>query len=128
MEMLLKLFGMLGKDGQSQLLGSLGGLLSNGGLNDILAKFGQAGLGNKAQSWVSAGANEKLSAKEVQAALGPAEIDRLAREAGVTPRQASNGLAKLLPSAVDKLTPMGSVPEQSQVDSSLGSLAEMFGL
>ncbi len=128
MQLLLKLFGMLGKGGQAQLVGSLGGLLGGGGMTDILGKFTKAGMGAKSDSWVGSGANQKLTSRQVRQALGDDEIGRLATQNGISKRQAASGLAKLLPSAVDKLTPMGKVPEGNQLEGALGGLKDMLGL
>ncbi len=127
MALLLKLFGMLGKSGQGQLVGSLGGLLGGGGMADILGKFSKAGMGAKSDSWVGSGANQKLTGRQVRQALGDEELGRLATENGISKRQAASGLAKLLPSAVDKLTPMGKVPDSGQLDGALGGLKDMLG-
>ena len=133
--MLQKLIAMLtGKMAGGQL-GSLLGPLSSmlgggggggGGIGDILSKFTKAGLGGKADSWVGGGANQALSAKEVRRALGDDEVARIAKEAGVSKRQAAGGLASLLPKLVDKATPDGKVAEGGSFD--VGSLTKMLGL
>ena len=126
--MLFKLLGMLPKSQQSKLLGSVMGMLGGGGgLGAILGKFTQAGLGGKADSWVGSGPNAKLTGKEVRNVLGDAEIARIAQESGVSPRQASNGLAKLLPQAIDKLSPQGQALEGDGLQDMLGKLGGLLG-
>ena len=133
--MLQKLLGMLmGKMGQGQmgsLLGPLSSMLGGGGggggIGDLLGKFTKAGLGGKADSWVGGGANQALTGKEVRRALGDDEVARIAREAGVSKRQAAGGLASLLPNLIDKATPDGKVPEGGG-GLDVGQLKSMLGL
>ncbi len=89
-----------------------------GGLGGLLGKFTSAGLGGKANSWVGTGANEPLEADEVEQALGAGEIDRIARDAGVSRDEAKGGLASMIPGLVDKVSPGGSLPT--------GNLAKML--
>jgi uncharacterized protein YidB (DUF937 family) len=102
-DMLLK--GLSGKGGAG--LGAIGGL---GGLGGLLGKFQSAGLGDKAQSWVATGPNQAISGDEVERALGSDAVGQLASKAGMSPAQAKDGLASMLPNLVDKLTPGGQLP------------------
>jgi uncharacterized protein YidB (DUF937 family) len=120
---------MLGGGGQAGLLKVLlpaligsGALGKLGGLGGILGKFGGAGLGGKANSWVGTGANDELHPDEVEQALGTDTVAQFAREAGVSHEEAKGGLAALLPKLVDKVTPQGAVPDQSQLGSVLSKL------
>ena len=80
--------GMGGGGGMlAALLPVLGTMLANGGLNKILAGFQQTGQGEKAASWVASGANEPVSAGEVEKAIGRDEIDRIAGQLGVSARR-----------------------------------------
>ena len=81
-----------------------------GGLGGLLGKFTSAGLGGKANSWVGTGDNEALDPDEVEQALGADEVDRIAREAGVSRDEAKSGLASMIPGLVDKVSPGGSLP------------------
>jgi len=130
MNLIMKLIGMVtgraGKGKQGAMLGAAMSVLGGGGLGSLLGKFQSAGLGSKFDSFVGAGANEKLSGRQVRAALGDDDIARIANEAGVSPRQAKNSLAKLLPQAVDKMTPDGQIPEPGSVD--VDSLRQQLGL
>ncbi len=89
-----------------------------GGLGGLLGKFTSAGLGGKANSWVGTGDNEALDADEVEQALGADEVDRIAREAGLSRDEAKGGLAGIIPGLVDKASPDGSLPT--------GNLAKMM--
>jgi uncharacterized protein YidB (DUF937 family) len=81
-----------------------------GGLGGLLGKFTSAGLGGKAKSWVGTGANESLDGDEVEQALGASEIDRIAKDAGVSRDDAKTGLASMIPGLIDKVSPGGSLP------------------
>jgi uncharacterized protein YidB (DUF937 family) len=108
------------------LLGAAGGKGAGGlgGLGDLLGKLNAGGLGGKAQSWVSTGPNEPVDPDELEQALGPDTVAKLAADAGVSPGEAKSGLATMLPGLVDKLTPGGSVPGADQ----LGNLVKGLDL
>jgi uncharacterized protein YidB (DUF937 family) len=93
------------------VLGMVGGA---GGLNGLLAKLKEGGLGEQAKSWISPEAsNAPVSKEQVTDALGQDQINKLAEQANVSPEEAAGGLAQVLPTAVDKLTPQGEVPAEA---------------
>jgi len=108
-------------------LGMLGGAGGLGGLTGLLGKFQSAGLKDQADSWVSTGDNQPITADHVTQALGDEEIARVANEAGVSKEEAAGGLAHLLPQLVDKVTPDGQVPDQGGLLERLGSLGKLLG-
>lgn len=135
----------LGQLGQSGGLGNLvamasknpalvqmaGSLLSDeggqGGLQGILGKLTQGGLGDAAQSWVGTGENQAVEPEQLTNALGADVISNLAAKAGVSAGDASGILAQVLPMLVDKMTPNGAVEPaaptgQDQIMNILGSL------
>ena len=83
----------------------------NGGLQGILARFQQAGLGAQADSWVSTGQNQPISADALSQALGHGQLGRVAQQLGISHGEAADGLASMLPQLIDKLTPQGQVTE-----------------
>ncbi|GAA0365663.1 YidB family protein [Streptomyces blastmyceticus] len=108
--------GLLGGGKGGSLLGSLLGALGSGGgesLSGLLQQLGEGGLGPKTRSWVSTGANEPVSGPEVAQALPYQALDHVAQKAGITPEEAADQLAQVIPQAVDKLTPTGEIPEGS---------------
>lgn len=119
------------------VLGSLGGeaaggigelLNSQGGVAGLAEKFGQKGLGDLAASWIGTGANASISPEQIAAVLGSGPVADFAARLGISPEQASETLAGLLPQAVDKLTPNGQVPDISGVlDQLPGGLGDMVG-
>ena len=91
-------------------------------LTKLVKKFDDAGLGDKIKSWISTGENKPVSADEIKQALGPDEIERVARQEGIEPDQAAEKLASDLPGAVDKATPDGSIPGVEEVKKVLSRL------
>ena len=119
------------------VLGSLGGdaaggigelLNSQGGVAGLAEKFGQKGLGDLAASWIGTGANANISPEQIAAVLGSGPIADFAARLGISPEQASETLAGLLPEAVDRLTPNGQVPDMGgMLDQLPGGLGDIVG-
>jgi uncharacterized protein YidB (DUF937 family) len=86
-----------------------------GGLSGLLQTFHDQGLGAVASSWVGTGANQAISAEQIQSVLQDQHIQAFAAKAGVSPDQASSMIAQFLPTVIDKLTPNGQVPQQSNL-------------
>ena len=129
MGLLESAMGMLGGN-QGGLTKVLAGLLSGGGLQNILGQFQQAGLGHKAASWVGSGQNDPLEPGEVEQVMGSVQLDQIAQQAGVSRDAAAGGLAQLLPQAINHLTPEGQVPQggvQHNENDLMGMLGGLFG-
>lgn len=109
--------------------GGLGDLLkTQGGVGGIAEKFGQAGLGDVVGSWIGQGANAGISADQIAAVLGSGPLADFARKLGVSPEQASETLAGLLPEAIDRLTPGGQVDGADDLLAKLpGGVGDMIG-
>ena len=86
-----------------------------GGLKELLDRFRQNNPNSAAQSWVSTGPNQPISASELERALGGERIDWLTAQTGMTKDQLLAGLAASLPDAIDKLTPDGRVPTEEEL-------------
>ncbi|WP_353182596.1 YidB family protein [Bosea sp. (in: a-proteobacteria)] len=99
------------------LLGGLGGLLGaggagavlNSGLGELVDRFNQAGQGDKANSWVGAGPNHDVAPTDLEQALGPEVLDAIAKQTGLSREDLLARLSKVLPDAVDRYTPGGSL-------------------
>jgi uncharacterized protein YidB (DUF937 family) len=89
-------------------------LQQNGGISGVVDKFRASGLGQHADSWVGTGANMPVSPDQVKDALGAGGLAQLASKVGISPEQASGGLAQLLPELVSQMTPSGQVPANHQ--------------
>ena len=86
-------------------------LEKHGGLQGVVSEFERNGLGPTVRSWVSTGPNEPISPDEVQRALGPDLLQQLSQKSGVSVDDLSRKLAEVLPQAVDKMTPNGTIPK-----------------
>ena len=85
----------------------------NGGLDGVLTKFKEGGLGDAAASWVGKGENLAVSPDQIASVLGDGKIAELAEKFGITPDILSGQLAQHLPDVINKLTPHGEVPADS---------------
>jgi uncharacterized protein YidB (DUF937 family) len=109
--------------GANPLLGVLAGLLAqSGGLPGLLNKFTQAGHDQQVRSWVSTGENQPIAPEEVRNVIGHDQVNSIASQLGVDPAQASQLLAKFLPTVVDKLTPGGTVDASADHSQNLAGL------
>jgi uncharacterized protein YidB (DUF937 family) len=109
---------------------ALGLLQQPGGLQGLLDKLQQSGLGSQAASWVGTGANLPVEPAQLQQALGGDWMAALAAQLGTSQEQASQSVASLLPEVVDKLTPDGKLGDlQSMIPQNLESLlgGKLFG-
>lgn len=82
-------------------------LSSNGrgfDLAEIVATFQESGgdVARKAKSWLGDGANESISARQVQDAIGGHRVAAFAKAMGMDRDAAGEKLARILPELVDK--------------------------
>ena len=120
-----QIFDSLNREGgQSPIISVIQRALeANGGIGGLINRFQQAGLGDRAQSWVSTGPNQSITPQNVEQVFGPEEIAHWANQVGIQPDQMRAVLAEALPRAVDHFTPNGEVPAQTP---DLGSLISRF--
>ena len=104
----------------TDLMGMLSGGGMSKGLGGLIDLFNQKGLGDVVSSWVSTGQNLPISADQIQAVLGSAQIQALAAKAGIDVSTASQAIAQILPSLVDKATPNGQMPAGGILDAISG--------
>ena len=81
-----------------------------GGIQGIVSQFEQKGFGETVRSWVGTGPNQPVTGDQVHQALGPDLINKLATQFNMSPQDLTQKLAQVLPQAVDKATPGGTVP------------------
>jgi len=103
-----------------------------GGLNGLIQKFEQGGVGDVIQSWVSNGENQPIAPDQLHNVLGNETVSALAQKIGLQPDQVSGLLAQVLPHIVNAGTPNGEVPAQGTLNTenvlgTLGGLASLFG-
>jgi len=88
-------------------------LQQNGGIQGLLARLQQGGLGSVGQSWVGTGANQPVDPDALTNILGHGQLGALAQSLGLAPHDAATGLAQVLPDVVDRMTPQGDVPVET---------------
>ena len=86
-------------------------LEKHGGLQGVVNEFERNGLGSTVKSWVGTGPNKPISSDEVHKALGPDLLQQLAAKSGLSVQDLAQKLSQVLPQAVDRLTPDGTVPK-----------------
>ncbi|MBV9696876.1 MAG: DUF937 domain-containing protein [Gammaproteobacteria bacterium] len=82
----------------------------HGGVQGIVTQLEQQGLGNTVRSWVSTGPNQPISADQVHQAFGNA-LGPLAAKLGISPQDLAQKVSQVLPGAIDRLTPGGTLPK-----------------
>jgi uncharacterized protein YidB (DUF937 family) len=93
--------------------GGLGGLLG-GGLGELVENFKQKGHGEVADSWVGHGPNRQIEPHQLEQAIGPDVLETLSQQTGLSRAELLSRLSTTLPDAVDKYTPEGRLPSQSE--------------
>lgn len=98
------------------------GNASGGGLGGLVEAFQAKGLGDVVASWIGTGQNLPVSPEQIQSVLGSGLVQQLAARVGLPPEAASALLAQILPQAVDRLTPEGTVPAGGLLGQATGLL------
>lgn len=83
----------------------------HGGVQGIIAQLEQQGLGGTVRSWVGTGANQAITPDQIHQAFGADTVKELAAKLGLSPDVLAAKLSQVLPQAIDKLTPAGTVPK-----------------
>ncbi len=84
---------------------------AHGGLTGVVEKLRASGLGDTVNSWIATGTkNLPITGDQIRAALGNEHVTALASKLGIDPASAAEKLAAMLPDAVDKATPTGTLP------------------
>ena len=105
--------GTPGNVGESPGGASGGGLLS-GGLRDLIDGFRQKGHAEAADSWVKNGPNQPLRPDQLEQAIGPDNLSTLSQQTGLSREEVLARLSRDLPAAVDKFTPEGRLPSETE--------------
>jgi uncharacterized protein YidB (DUF937 family) len=93
------------------LAGLQGAIQQEGGLDGLVTKLRDGGLGGQVDSWVSAGDNQPVQPEQIQQALGPDTVQRLSSGSGIDIGKLLPLLAMFLPQIINMLTPNGKVPD-----------------
>lgn len=94
----------------------------NGGIDGVLQKFKQKGYTQQAASWVSTGQNETLPPEAIKQVVGSEDLSQLSQQlgGGVGNEEVASQMAQILPEVVNKMTPQGQVPQDSEQTLSRG--------
>ncbi len=85
-------------------LGSVGGLLE---------QLQKSGLGPQVASWLGDGKNLPITADQLRKALGDDNVRQLAASLGIPIDQVLAQLSQHLPTAIDHMSPLGTLEEQA---------------
>lgn len=121
-----RLGGSQGSDGGVAVLHKM--VRSSGGLQGLIWKLSRSGLGQQAQSWVSTGANQPVTGSQVREAIDARQLNAMADQAGLTPEETSDQLAKVLPVVVNQATPQGQLPDNDPFASGLEKVKRMLAM
>jgi uncharacterized protein YidB (DUF937 family) len=99
-----------------------------GGMDGLVKKFQDKGLGDVVQSWISSSPNKPVSADQITNVIGPDLLQKVASKVGMTQESLSQQLSTYLPLLVDKLSPQGVVPHEGWWARGLDKAKEFFGL
>jgi uncharacterized protein YidB (DUF937 family) len=112
----LNLGGALGQIEAAAAPALLNALLAKtqfGDLNGLVNKLQQSGLGPQVQSWLGNGANMPVTADQLKAVLGNAQIQEMARHLGLPVDAALNLLSQHLPNVIDQASKNGQLQARS---------------
>ena len=88
-----------------------------GGVQALLEKLNNGGLGDIVSSWISnQHNNQSVSADQIESALGTPAVADLGAKLGTDTSSASSLLADYLPRIIDALSPKGEVDSQAHTD------------
>lgn len=121
--------GQSGAGGNAALLQAAMNLINSpqiGGLQGLIARFQQGGLGEVIASWLGSGQNLPISGDQIQAVFGAGQIGNVAQQMGLSSQEVSSGLAGLLPQLVDALSPDGKAPEGDALQTAMGMLGGLL--
>jgi uncharacterized protein YidB (DUF937 family) len=107
------------------LLGHAGG--GAAGLQALVGAFSAQGLGGVIQSWIGSGHNLPISAEQIRAVLGNAQVQAIAHQLGLPVDGALQALSQFLPPAIDTLTPNGQLVDSHLMEQGLSLFKGLTG-
>lgn len=103
--------GASGQDPAAAVAGVQQLIDQHGGVDGLLQKLREGGLGSVVDSWVSTGASEPVEPQQLGAALGPDTVSNLSASTGISIQSLLPMLAMVLPMVISHLTPTGQAPK-----------------
>lgn len=95
------------------MLGQLSRSFAGASVGELLECFNQSGHGETAQSWVGTGPNKPITPPQLEQAIGPKVLETSSKQAGLSRQELLARLSRELPDAVDKYTPQGRLPTET---------------
>jgi uncharacterized protein YidB (DUF937 family) len=104
--------GVLGGVVGASMVSVVNGILEkHGGVQGIVNEFEKNGLGPTVRSWVGTGPNDAVSPADVHRVFGSDLLQQLSARSGLSVQELTEKLSQVLPQAVDRLTPDGTIPK-----------------
>jgi uncharacterized protein YidB (DUF937 family) len=104
--------GVLGGVVGASMVSVVSGILEkHGGVQGVVNEFEKNGLGATVKSWVGSGPNDPVAPADVHRVLGSDLLQQLSAKTGLSVQELAEKLSQVLPQAVDRLTPDGTIPK-----------------
>lgn len=84
-----------------------------GGVGELLDRFRNTGRKEEVDSWINQGPNRPLQRQHVEEAIDADTIETLSQQTGLSREELIDRLTKDLPEGVDKMTPDGRLPDET---------------
>ena len=121
--------GTAAADPTAAVAGLSGAIQQTGGLDGLVGKLREGGLGDEVDSWVSTGTNQPVDPQRLGEALGPDTVQQLSAGSGINVSSLLPMLAMFLPQIIDMLTRNGSTPAGGLDNAAgAGGLPDLGGL
>lgn len=95
-------------------------------LPGLLARMNGQGLMDLANSWLSSGGNQAISAESILSVLGKEHVDGFAQRLGLPEQDAVSGLQAAIPQLVDQASPNGDLAADLGAQLLQGGLKNLF--
>jgi uncharacterized protein YidB (DUF937 family) len=133
MDDLSKLSASLGAGGAAPadpaaLTGLNSAIQQSGGLDGLVGKLREGGLGQEVDSWVSTGPNDPVDPQRLGQALGPDTVQQLSAGSGIDAGALLPMLAMFLPQIIDMLTKDGTTPAGGLDEAAKSGMPDLGGL
>jgi uncharacterized protein YidB (DUF937 family) len=102
-------------EGEAAALPSVLARVMPGGLQGMVGQLQQSGLGAQVSSWLGSGANEPISAAQLQSVLQEEHVAGLAQSLGIPTDKVFEFLSAHLPGLIDAHSPDGAIQEPGAV-------------
>lgn len=104
--------GVLGGVVGASMVSVVSGILEkHGGVQGVVNEFEKNGLGATVKSWVGTGPNDPVAPADVHRVLGSDLLQQLSAKTGLSVQELAEKLSQVLPQAVDRMTPDGTIPK-----------------